>query len=115
MCCIHYKSHKQSTKRLLIKNIALILYLCFIVVSFLSTTFILTHANHEHDHDGPNGSCVTCIHLTIAENLLKQLAAALVAAVLAFALSLFILFRLKHSASCVGSSTLITLKVRLNN
>lgn len=115
MFCIHYKSHKQSTKRLLIKNIALILCLCLIVVSFLSTTFILTHANHEHDHDGPNGSCVTCIHLVTADNLLKQLSSALVAAIFAFALSSFISFCLKPSAPCVGSPTLITLKVRLNN
>lgn len=115
MCCIHYSPHKQSAKRPVIPNIALILCVCFLVVSFLSTAFILTHANHEHDHDGPNGSCATCIHLATAENLFKQLSSAIVAAVFAFALSSFISFCLKPFAPCVGSSTLITLKVRLNN
>lgn len=88
--------------------------MCFIVVSLLSTAFILTHANHEHDHNGQNGSCTTCIHIVTAENSLKQLSSAIVVPVFAFALFSFISFLVKIFALCVGSSTLITLKVRLN-
>lgn len=114
MYCIQFSSHKQSANRSMMQNIALILCMCFIVVSLLSTALILTHANHEHDHDGPNGSCTTCIHLVTAENLHKQLSTAIVVPVSAFALFSFISFFLKSFASSICSSTLITLKVRLN-
>lgn len=113
MCCI--SSHKQSAKRSAIKSIALILCVCFILVSFLLTAFIITHTNHEHDHGGPNGSCATCIQLTSAENLLKQISAALTVTGFIFAfLSLISLF-LKPIALHIGSFTLVSLKVRLNN
>lgn len=101
-------------KPLLIKNMALILCVCFIVVSLLSTAFILTHVTHNHDH-GIDENCSTCIHLATAENLLKHLTAAIVSVVLAFALFSFISFITKPSTICIGLPTLISLKVRLNN
>jgi len=114
MYSIQYSSNKQSANRSVMQSIALILCMCFIVVSLLSTAFILTHANHEHNHDGQNGSCTTCIHLATAENLLKQLSSVIIVTVFGFALFSFLSFFLTPFALCVGSSTLITLKVRLD-
>ena len=115
MWCINYRSCNSSAKRSMIKNIALIICVYFIVTFFLSAAFVLTHANHEHDHEGPNGTCATCIHLAAVENSLKQLSTAIVASVLAFVLCISISFCFNLSAPYVVLFTLVTLKVRLNN
>ena len=74
MCCASRTNtkRKQTAKR----TIALAFLICFILVSLLSEAFIITHANHEHDHDGAGGTCSTCAHIQSAENLLKQLGTA---------------------------------------
>ncbi|ODM26318.1 hypothetical protein A7W90_08835 [Clostridium sp. Bc-iso-3] len=81
---IHHKSSKQSAKNSMVKNIALMICTCIIIASFLSAAFILTRANHEHDHEGPNGTCATCIHLASTENILKQVSIAIITSVFAF-------------------------------
>lgn len=115
MCHIHYKASGQSAKNPMIKNIALMICICVMAASFLSAAFILTHANHEHDHEGPNGTCATCIHLAVAENSLKLLSAAIVSRVFSFVICSSVSFCLKPFAPCIDLFTLVSLKVRLNN
>jgi len=79
MCCTSLRraNVRQTKKRVL----TLAFLICFIIVSLLSEALILKLADHEHDHNGVNGTCVTCTHVKNAENLLKKLAtASLVAA-----------------------------------
>lgn len=115
MYCSYYKSHNQSAKDFIIKNIVLLICAFFIVTSLLSVSFILLHSNHEHDHDGANGNCTTCIHLTAVENSLKQLSTAIPLAILAFALYSLIYLYLMPFAPYVGHLTPVKLKVQLNN
>ncbi|SHJ41159.1 hypothetical protein SAMN02745176_03490 [Lutispora thermophila DSM 19022] len=115
MWCFYYKSCSSDAKALMIKNIALAICVCFIVTSFLSTAFILTHSNHQHDHEGPNGTCAMCIHLTIAKNLLKQIFTATVTNLFSLVLCLFISYCLKPNTQYIGLFTLVSLKVRLDN
>jgi preprotein translocase subunit SecG len=107
-------SFKQSLKRLMTKYIAVMLCVCIIVTSILSAVFILIHANHQHDHDGLNGTCATCMHLATAENLLKQFSTTIVATTFSFVFHLFIFCCPKSSAPYVGLFTLVSLKVRLD-
>lgn len=94
---------------------ALILCTVFISVSLFFSAYILTHINHEHDHDGPVGCCSTCMHIQSAEKMLRQFTDAIVVTV-TFACSLFsALLFLSLFASHTEVSTLINLKVRLNN
>lgn len=115
MCYIHCKPLKQCVKSAMGKTIALLVSIFIIVTFFLSTAFIITHANHEHDHEGPNGTCATCFHLEATEKILKQLSTATGAGIFTVALCLFISYCLKLSAPYRGLVTLIALKVRLNN
>lgn len=111
---IHYKSKKQNINHTPIKLIALILCACFIVVSFMSTSFIIINADHGHGHDCPNGKCKICSLLSYAENLLKQLSPELVATTFTFFLLSFILFLLIPTFLCVDYLSLVELKVRLD-
>lgn len=94
---------------------ALPLLITFVLVILLSTTLIFTHADHEHDHHGPEGTCATCVQLYTAQNLLKNLTAVIL--VLAAALNAFLVLGvIVHAFSYkIEVYTLFSLKVRLNN
>jgi hypothetical protein len=102
-------------KRSAIRLVALAICALFIAAMLLSSAYILTHANHIHDHDGLDGGCATCMHIQSAENLLKQLSTAVVSVAAAFAGVLGVLFSLRNTKAGDCSFTLVTLKVRLNN
>jgi hypothetical protein len=88
----------------------------FISVLILAATFIITHFNHTHDAGGRNGSCATCSHLTVAANLLAIIsAAAATGAALATGGPLRVISVLKPVSFPAGTSTLVLLKIRLNN
>ena len=104
--------NKTSTKT---RIIALTFLLCFLIVSLLSSAFIFTHAEHEHDHNGVDGSCATCAQLQRTENILKQFSTAL-AGTLFFIAGLFAAIgTLKVIAVYVFLPTPVTLKIRMNN
>jgi len=115
MCNIHCKLPEHNTKSRIVKNIALLIGICIIMTSFLSAAFILTCSNHEHDHEGPDGTCATCVHLAFAENLLKQFSTAIITNAVPLVVCLFISFCLKASVLYSGPFTLVSLKVRLDN
>ncbi len=118
MCCdnnsnIIVQSSKQT--QWLTRSIALVMCVCFLLASLLSATFIMTHGIHEHDHDGPNGRCATCIHITNAENIAKQLSTAIISSFFIFGSLYSILSLLKPISFIIGSFTLVKLKVRMNH
>ncbi|MDR1892839.1 MAG: hypothetical protein LBQ48_07520 [Oscillospiraceae bacterium] len=87
----------------------------FIAVSLFSEIYIITHANHEHDHIGANGACATCAQITATANLLNQLSIAIVKAA-AIVFNLFaVLSLLCFFIGFIYGSSPVTLKVKLNN
>lgn len=99
--------NRRSKKKMLVT----IICICFIVISFLTTTFIVTHA----EHDCTGNDCHTCAQIHIAENLLKQLG--MLVAVFAFILagSFADINIIQMTSSHIYHTTPITLKVRMNN
>jgi hypothetical protein len=106
---------KNAPKPSAISLAALVLCVFFIALSVFSSAYINTHTNHTHDHDGPNGSCETCVHIAVAENLLAFISTAVIGAVLIYKYLSIVASVLKSAHSRAGSYTLVRLKVRLNN
>ena len=102
---------KQSVKRL----IALVTCALFITGALLSAAFVFTHINHKHDHNAPDGGCVVCAQISVAENLLKSLSAALAGAGLILGCLSAIRSILKLVSFNTDFLTLVHLKIRLNN
>jgi hypothetical protein len=93
---------------------AFALLIVFVLVMLLSAAFILTHSDHEHDHNGSGGTCATCAQLHIAQNLLKNIASLIL--VLAALNVFFTPAKIIHVFSRkIENYTLVSLKVRLNN
>ena len=112
MCC-EVISARDKGKRSTVRLMALAACVLFIAAMLLSSSYIITHANHTHD--GPSGGCATCMHIQAAENLLKRLSAAIVTVAVVFGGLSGLLFFLKACAPCFGFLSLVILKVRLNN
>ncbi len=87
----------------------------FVLVAFLSTTFLFIHAHHEHDHDGPEGACATCIQLDTVQHLLKNIFSSSFVSVAALSALLIFTELVSPISHSVGFHTLVLLKVRLNN
>jgi len=94
--------------------ITLAFLLCFVMAALISEAFILTHANHEHDHLGIGGECIVCAHIHSIENLVKQLGVAAGGLSTAW-LGLFAAITLLFCVSAFWLSSPILLKTRLNN
>lgn len=105
----------MSNKPDKLRIIALVFLACFLIVSILSSAFILTHADHEHDHNGVDGSCATCAQLQSAENSLKQFSTALTGALFATAGLYAAIGMFKAITIQISFSTPVTLKIRMNN
>ena len=118
MCCDNIYNDTvliSKQKQWLTRSIALAMCVCFLLASLLSATFIMTHGIHEHDHEGPNGRCATCIHITNAENIVKQLSTAIISITFIFGSLYSILSLLKSISFSIGFFTLVKLKVRMNH
>ena len=105
------RNKKQSTIRL----IALVICAVFIAGALLSSVFIFTHINHEHDHNTPDGGCATCVHISAAENLSKSLSTAMAMAVAAIGGLSGIRSVLEIGGTQFALPSLVILKIRLNN
>jgi hypothetical protein len=107
----NYAERKQALKRI----IALVVLICFMLISLFSTIFILSHSHHEHDHNGAGGSCATCTKINNTENTLKQLITAVGSA--AFSpISLFAVMPVLYTVLFIfGFKTLVRLKIQMNN
>ena len=107
----YFKSEKRSIKRV----IAFLVCIAFIIVTLSSVAFLITHANHKHNHSGQQGDCTVCVHVSTAKELLKNILMALVGSVLALSCFSTILFALKLGTVFTGSYTLVRLKAKLSN
>jgi hypothetical protein len=113
MCCNTASPYVKRPKSA--RLIAALICVCFVVALVLSSAFIAVHANHEHDSDGADGGCAVCAHIAAAENLLKSVSAAAALSAVALGALLAALIVSKSVRSGITDSTLISLKVRLNN
>lgn len=104
-----------TIKRSAVRLIALTMCALFIAASILSSSYILIHKNHKHDHNGPSESCTICSHMMDAENLLKQISMAVAGTAITIAVLLASFSVLKPIFLKIGFSTPVKLKVRLNN
>ena len=104
--------NRKATKK---RFLALTFIVCFLIVSIVTNAFTITHADHEHDRNGIEGSCATCAQLFSADNILKQFSVAVVGTFFAMAGIFVAIAAVKAIASQISLSTLILLKTRLNN
>ncbi|MDR2515550.1 MAG: hypothetical protein LBD02_10175 [Christensenellaceae bacterium] len=105
----------SGRKKSVIRFIALAIFVCIVTTSLLSSASILTHADHEHDHNGPNNTCATCAQIAAAENILKRLSTALAVAAIAIVDTFALIAQLRADSPQQVFTTLVGLKVRLNN
>jgi hypothetical protein len=87
----------------------------FFAAFLLNAAFIIVHAHHEHDHNGPGGTCATCAQVVVAGTLLRQLFVAVVGAAIVAAVRFTADFRENPAVSRTGFLSPVCLKVRLNN
>jgi len=97
------------------RGIALLICVFIISGSLLSTLFLLVHGEHKHDHDGVDNNCVICAHIQNAENILKQIGAAIKNAFIMSAGLLSMFAALSVIYFLTGFRTPVKLKVRINN
>ena len=108
-----YTNHNNMKSATRAFAIAIIFLL--IVGYFMPAVFIFTHIDHEHDFNGPGGSCDVCVYLAAAKSMQKRLNAPMVVAFFAFAYISVILIVFKSSDYHAISYTLVRMKVRINN
>ena len=110
--------------RFIMRVIAFVLSLCFVFVLLLSTGGInLVHSasaahQHEHEHSGATADndcadcCSTCLHMGSVKTLLKYLAVAVFAALIAALM--FTGMSAKYAPHTIFS-TPVSMKLRMNN
>jgi hypothetical protein len=105
------KIKKQTIK----SNFVFMFLLCLVAVLLISITYIITHADHEHDHNGIDGDCEVCAKIQTTENLLKSIKMTARGSASLFIL-LFAATAILFSVSCsIENTTLVGLKIRNNN
>jgi hypothetical protein len=117
-CFGHAKLKKLKNAKIPAAARLMALALCavYIAAFLFSAAYILVHASHAHDSAGPDGSCAACARLAAAGGLLKSVSAAAAGGAPAAAWGTSGIFSLpKPAVSRAGLSTLVCLKVRLNN
>jgi hypothetical protein len=87
---------------------------CVVLIPLFSAVYVFAHANHAHDHNGPEGSCAACVR---AASFAKFQFASAVApeAARAFFAQDFAGARVLKPLGIRADFTLVSLKIRLNN
>jgi hypothetical protein len=86
----------------------------FVAISLFSEIYVITHAAHQHDHDGENGACAVCAQLA-AVGMSRQLTALAAKAPAAAPVPSLSAPAPQSAQSRVCASSPVTLKVKLNN
>ena len=102
---------KQNVKKIFVFTILI----CFLMFSLYSEAFLLTHAEHEHNHNGIGGSCTVCVQFQNAENLFKQFGLPVAATSSWLYNLLAVITFLCFVSSLLDLYTPVELKTRLNN
>lgn len=92
------------------KHLAMLLCVCLLLVSVLSSVFIAEHL--EHDCHG--GHCEICVTIAHFQEALKQLGTAVVAVAMVLA-AVYCLGSLVLFPAVLVGETPISLKARMNN
>jgi len=101
--------------RVVKRIIVLAFLLCFIAGIFLSESFLVIHANHQHDHNGIDGNCAACAQIQNYDNIIKQIKTSGDATAFMF-VNLFAAIAFLYCVSFLfESNTLFKLKIKLNN
>jgi hypothetical protein len=105
-----YRKRRQAARLLAV-------FICafFIAALVLASAFIVAHVNHEHDANGAEGACAACAHICAAEKLLRMVSVAFIFSVAEIGAIFFALRLLKTLRLNIAASTLISVKIRLNN
>ena len=100
--------------RLSVRLTAMAVCALFVLALLLASAFVLTHANHDHDHNGEDGGCAACAQIAVAADFLSRggAAAVVVAGVIGGLSGAYAL--IKIAAPRYVGFTLISLKIRLN-
>ena len=106
---------KTKNKRSVKKIITLALLVCFLLLAIFSEAFILSHAAHEHDHNGIDGGCAVCALLHNTENLFRQFGIAAAVILVWFTALLSGTAFLSFVFSLLFVNTPVKLKIRFNN
>jgi len=104
-----------SKQRSIHRWIVWVICAVIITASTLTVVMFISHANHEHDHNGLNESCALCFYLAAAENHYKSIFTALIILVFVYGGLSAILSFLKSVDFHFGLITPVCLKVRLNH
>jgi hypothetical protein len=104
--------HSSANRQTWVRRLALFFLIIFIVVSLTAQITIIANANHKCIGDG----CPICKLIHNAEMLLKEMGKISVA-ICAVCTALFIMASVMAAVGlvCNHSSTLVNIKVRLNN
>lgn len=93
------------------KTLAVTICVCFIMASFLSTIFIITHEHHQCTGE----SCTVCCQLENAKNTLKQLGAGAASGAFFLPALTFLILCVITCFSNIKTASLVTLKIRMDN
>ena len=105
----------NNKRRALLMSIAWVGYVLCIAAIFFSAAYILIYNDHEHDHDGPNGQCETCLHVYLVSRQLMEFSTAKVSTAVICGISLTILSAYAIGTAHAAFLSLVGIKVRLNN
>ena len=97
-----------------VRNTALVLALCFVVVLILSYAIILTHYFYGHDRNGVGGACVGCIRVIALKKLIKHVDIAAAAIGITFMIRTEFLSNSYGYAVQINQPSPVGLRVRLN-
>ena len=96
------------------KIVALAFLICFITVFLLSEAYILTNANHEHNHSGIDGNCAICVQIQNIENILKKIIL-FANNILLGLIGLIAIIILYAILFVIELYTLVNMKIQMNN
>lgn len=108
----HARARRAGAGIAMSRVIALVIAICFILTFALTGVFILTHAEHEHDH---GEVCSDCARIQGAADALKRIGA-LIAGALSAAAGMYAAVALVFTAAIsIMAATPVALKMRMNN
>lgn len=97
------------------KLVALAICVFFVVASLFLAMFVIMHSDHEHDHNGREGSCLTCASVSTAGSLLKIISTMIVGTAIAICCFVAFISIVKSISYQSLYHTPVNLKVRINN
>ena len=93
------------------KSLVAIICIGFVLASFLSASFVITHEHHQCTGDG----CVVCCQLENAKNTLKQFGMSGASSLSFLPVLIFLIVCAIRCFPNIKIASLVTLKIRMND